>query len=214
MIQNRSIRFFAVEKLTFIYILITSMIILFLKPELGVVTELLRVRVLMVLAIIVLAYINSIKNWWVIRFSRCFCWCPFGILVSWNIWYKPDDPQLWSFTGWPGTKLIWLSTGTCVYPALSTTLVRRNPESGLFILLSLDYCYLHVLLFKKQAVVWAILFYCAFFILQLLPHLYSFSYSRSTVLLSGYRTWSGEFRSFPEYRFLFWQTSGIVVDRQ
>jgi len=70
MIQNRSIRFFAVEKLTFIYILITSMIILFLKPELAVVTELLRVRLLMVLAIIVLAYFNSIKNWWVIRFSR------------------------------------------------------------------------------------------------------------------------------------------------
>lgn len=70
MVQNRSIRFIAVEKLTFIYILITSLIILFLKPEIPVVIELLRVRLLMIIVIIALAIINSFKDWWIVRFSR------------------------------------------------------------------------------------------------------------------------------------------------
>ena len=70
MIQNRTVRFFAVEKLTFIYSLITALIIISLKPEMSVFNELLRVRLLIVTVIIVLAYLNSIKNWWVIRFSR------------------------------------------------------------------------------------------------------------------------------------------------
>lgn len=70
MTRNSTIRFFAVEKLTFIYILITSLIILYLKPEIPVITGLLRVRLLMVLGITALAYLNSIRNWWIIRFSR------------------------------------------------------------------------------------------------------------------------------------------------
>ncbi len=70
MTLKRPVRFFAVEKLTFIYILITTLIILFLKPELPVIKELLRVRLLFVSVILLLAYFNSIKNWWVIRFSR------------------------------------------------------------------------------------------------------------------------------------------------
>ena len=70
MTLNRPVRFFAVEKLTFIYILITSLIILFLKPELLVIKELLTVRLLFISVILFLAYFKSIKNWWVIRFSR------------------------------------------------------------------------------------------------------------------------------------------------
>lgn len=70
MTQNHSIRFFAVEKLTFVYILITSLIILYLKPEIPVIHELLRVRLLMVAGIIILAFLNSYKDWWVLRFSR------------------------------------------------------------------------------------------------------------------------------------------------
>src|ERR1035437_411356 len=70
MIQNRSIRFFAVEKLTTIYILITALIIVFLRPEIPVFKELMRVRLLFILIIIALAYLNSYKNWWIIRFSR------------------------------------------------------------------------------------------------------------------------------------------------
>lgn len=68
--QNRTIRFFAVEKLTFVYILITSLIILYLKPEIPVIQELLRVRLLMIIGIIVLAFFNSQKDWWILRFSR------------------------------------------------------------------------------------------------------------------------------------------------
>jgi len=68
--QNRSIRFFAVEKLTFIYSLITALIIISLKPEILVINGLLRVRLMIAIVIIMLAYFNSIKNWWAIRFSR------------------------------------------------------------------------------------------------------------------------------------------------
>jgi len=70
MIHNRSIRFFAVEKLTFIYILITSLVVIYLKPEAHVINEFLRARFLILSIIILLAYFNSIKNWWIIRFSR------------------------------------------------------------------------------------------------------------------------------------------------
>jgi membrane-associated phospholipid phosphatase len=70
MMNKRSIRFFSVEKLTFIYILITSLIIIFLRPEINTCCKLLSVRVLIVFIIFGLSYFNSIKNWWVIRFSR------------------------------------------------------------------------------------------------------------------------------------------------
>ena len=70
MMNKRSVRFFSVEKLTFIYILITFLIILFLRPEMKTCCKLLSVRLLIVFLIFGLAYFNSIKNWWVIRFSR------------------------------------------------------------------------------------------------------------------------------------------------
>lgn len=70
MIQNRSIHFLPVEKLTFIYVLITSLIVIYLKPKIPVLNELLKVRLLIVSIITLLAYINSIKDWWVVRFSR------------------------------------------------------------------------------------------------------------------------------------------------
>jgi len=84
MTLNRSIRFFAVEKLTFIYILITALIILYLKPELPVIKELLRVRLLFVATIIVLAYFNNIKNWWIIRFSR------FAVVGAMLVYWYPE----------------------------------------------------------------------------------------------------------------------------
>lgn len=68
--NNRAIRFFSVEKLTFIYILITSLIILSLRPNMQIAYKLLSVRILVVFVIFGLTYFNSIKNWWVIRFSR------------------------------------------------------------------------------------------------------------------------------------------------
>jgi len=70
MISNRPIRFYSVEKLTFIYIIVTSLIILFLKPGVHIARELLGIRILMVCMIFSLAYLNSVKNWMIIRFSR------------------------------------------------------------------------------------------------------------------------------------------------
>lgn len=70
MTRNHSIRFFSVEKLTFIYIIVTSLIILILRPDFNIARQLLNVRLLMVSVILGLAYLNSIKNWWIIRFSR------------------------------------------------------------------------------------------------------------------------------------------------
>ena len=83
MIQNRSFRFYAAEKLTFIYIILTTLIVIILSPEKMAMNNLLRVRLIIVSFIILLAYINTIKNWWVIRFPDLrlleLCWC-IGIL--------------------------------------------------------------------------------------------------------------------------------------
>ncbi len=70
MTSNHSIRFYSVEKLTFLYILVTSLIILFLSPGVHIARELLGARIIMVSIIFCLAYLNSIKNWMIIRFSR------------------------------------------------------------------------------------------------------------------------------------------------
>ena len=70
MIQYRSMRFFAVEKLTFIYVVITTLIIVILQPDLPVMNVLLRARLLVILVIVMLTFFNSIRNWWLIRFSR------------------------------------------------------------------------------------------------------------------------------------------------
>jgi len=81
---NRSVRFFAVEKLTFIYILITTLIILLLKPDFQVIKDLLRVRLLLASVIVFLAYFNSIKNWWAIRFAR------FAIIGGMLVYWYPE----------------------------------------------------------------------------------------------------------------------------
>jgi len=70
MMNSRTIRFFSVEKFTFIYILITTLIIQALRPDINTCCKLLSARVLVVLIIVGLTYFNSIKNWWIIRFSR------------------------------------------------------------------------------------------------------------------------------------------------
>ncbi|MDP4238727.1 MAG: phosphatase PAP2 family protein [Bacteroidota bacterium] len=46
--------------------------------------ELLRIRLLMILGIIILAYFNSIKNWWMIRFSR------FAFIGALLIYWYPE----------------------------------------------------------------------------------------------------------------------------
>lgn len=68
--RSHSVRFFLVEKMTFLYILITTLIFICLKPELNAAINILRIRLYIVLVIIGLSYLNSIRNWWFIRFSR------------------------------------------------------------------------------------------------------------------------------------------------
>ncbi len=80
--QNHPIRFFAVEKITFIYIFITSITIIYLSPALKNEAELLIYRILISLVMIFLAYFNSVKNLWIIRFSR---FAFLGFLLS--FWY-------------------------------------------------------------------------------------------------------------------------------
>ena len=66
----RSMHFLAIEKITFLYILLTSLIIFFLFPQLPNANHLLINRLLIVSTITALTYINSIKDWSFIRFLR------------------------------------------------------------------------------------------------------------------------------------------------
>jgi len=70
MVLNRSVRYFLVEKITFIYILITTIIIICYKSQLNNAYNLLGYRLLFVSLIVLLAYLNSIKNIWPIRLTR------------------------------------------------------------------------------------------------------------------------------------------------
>ncbi len=67
---NRSITFLAGEKITFLYIFLTSVIIIHLIPRVQTAYELLGNRMLFIVIMIVLAYLSSIKDWWFIRLSR------------------------------------------------------------------------------------------------------------------------------------------------
>jgi membrane-associated phospholipid phosphatase len=80
--KNPALRFFAVEKITFIYIFITSITIIFLGPSLHNEAELLIHRLLISVVIISLSYLNSLKNLWIIRFAR---FAFLGFLLS--LWY-------------------------------------------------------------------------------------------------------------------------------
>ncbi len=68
--KHRSIRFYAVEKLTFIYVLITAIVIFFIRPSFEVMEDLLRARLLIILGILSLAYLSSLKNLKILRFTR------------------------------------------------------------------------------------------------------------------------------------------------
>lgn len=68
--KNRSIRFYAVEKLTFIYVFITTLVIFFIRPGIEVIENLLRARLLIILVVFSLAYLSSLKNLKILRFTR------------------------------------------------------------------------------------------------------------------------------------------------
>ena len=78
----KNIRYLTAEKLTFIYILITSLIILFTNNGTIVGNELLRARLIISCIIISMAFLNSYLDWWIIRISRVVF---LGVLLSY--WY-------------------------------------------------------------------------------------------------------------------------------
>ncbi|MCE5332890.1 MAG: phosphatase PAP2 family protein [Bacteroidales bacterium] len=65
-----NIRYLTVEKLTFAYILITSLIIVITRYGTYSGFELLKYRLIIACIIIALAYVNNIKDWWIIRILR------------------------------------------------------------------------------------------------------------------------------------------------
>lgn len=82
MLDFKSFRFFAVEKLTFIYIAITSIFILFIGSENWM--EMMGNRLLIITTILVVTYFNSLKNWWIIKLTR---YAFIGALLS---FFYPD----------------------------------------------------------------------------------------------------------------------------
>lgn len=78
----RSMHFLAIEKITFLYILLTSLIIFYLFPQLPHAYNLLNNRILIVFVIVVLTFLNALKDWDFIRFLR---YVFLGALLSY--WY-------------------------------------------------------------------------------------------------------------------------------
>lgn len=74
--------FLAIEKITFLYIFLTSLIIFYLFPQLPHAYNLLINRLLVLLVIVALTFINAIKDWNFIRFLR---YVFLGALLSY--WY-------------------------------------------------------------------------------------------------------------------------------
>ncbi|HLP04338.1 MAG TPA: phosphatase PAP2 family protein [Paludibacter sp.] len=79
--KAKSIRFLPVEKLTFLYMSITSLVILLLLPGPQVVFALLGKRFLFLLVIFGLSYLSSIKSNWTIKFLR-YAFIG-GLLIYW-----------------------------------------------------------------------------------------------------------------------------------
>jgi membrane-associated phospholipid phosphatase len=82
MLKNNSFRFLPAEKFTFLYILITSIIIIVFKHDFNAVSDLLLHRAYIILGICFLAMINSYKRIWVLKFLRYIF---LGVLLSY--WY-------------------------------------------------------------------------------------------------------------------------------
>jgi len=84
----RSMHFLAVEKITFLYIFLTSLIVFYLFPQLPNANELLINRILIVVTIFLLAFLNTLKDWGFIRFLRYLF---LGTLLSY--WY-PETSEI------------------------------------------------------------------------------------------------------------------------
>lgn len=82
MLKYSYFRFLPAEKFTFLYILLTSILIIAFVPDFHTVSELLIYRVYIILAICFLTFVNSFRRIWVLKFSR---YVFLGILLSY--WY-------------------------------------------------------------------------------------------------------------------------------
>ena len=82
MLRNSKFHFLPAELLTFIYIFVTALIILFFKHDNQTITELLLNRLYIIFGICFLAFIDSFKKIWIIRFIR---YVYLAILLSY--WY-------------------------------------------------------------------------------------------------------------------------------
>jgi len=81
MTKLRTVRFLAVEKITFLYIALTLVIINHFSPQLQNAHELVLNRFFIIAVILGLAFLNFLKDWWVIRFAR-FAFLG-GLLAYW-----------------------------------------------------------------------------------------------------------------------------------
>lgn len=88
MVNRHPIRFLAVEKITFAYILFTTTLILCVMGRLANPFELIGLRLMVAATMLVLAYFNSLKNWWIVKLAR-FAFV--GALLS--FWY-PDTYEI------------------------------------------------------------------------------------------------------------------------
>lgn len=78
----KSIRLLSVEKITFVYIFITSVIIVLIPSEGHSVSQLLLNRLLVSISIFAMVILNSLKNWELIRLARY-------LFIGWmlSFWY-------------------------------------------------------------------------------------------------------------------------------
>ncbi|WP_243347041.1 phosphatase PAP2 family protein [Parabacteroides sp. FAFU027] len=88
MANRLPIRFLAVEKITFAYILFTTILILSVMGRLANPLELVGLRLMIAVTIFILAYFNSLRHWWVVKLAR---YAFVGALLS--FWY-PDTYEI------------------------------------------------------------------------------------------------------------------------
>ena len=82
MLKNRKFCFLPAEKITFLYMLLSSVLVLILKADLRASVVFLEFRIIVLLAICLLAFIDSVKRIWMLQFLR---YVFLAILLSY--WY-------------------------------------------------------------------------------------------------------------------------------
>ena len=83
--QKETMRFYVIEKLTFLYMLLTSLIIIFHNFGAYSTYHMLIRRLVITGVIMSMAYLSTLKEWKTIRFVRCIF---VGILLVY--WYPEN----------------------------------------------------------------------------------------------------------------------------